>query len=377
MASQPLPYETTLDDVLVKIKETVNNPNIGKISQTTLKDGPQVYKIATLMEIINPKTKEFHHYSLRIDTIGHTRNGGWFSKPDASTRLEGGDKDELEPLLKFLKAALEGKLTNADGEVHIVGNETYNQLQRFLEELPKLPSIDKLEIIKAIFANIDESEDNFEHYKEAFQNSNTLALKNIVTAARMVEYQREYEIMKNLVDSNSNSEQEIQTHLTKNPWMFGSEYSELLDRRNWTRDDRLDFMLRRTVDDYLEIIEIKTPFKDALFIEDSSHESYYPSSKLSPVIGQVMRYIEEIERSRDTIISKDKSDPLKIRARIIIGRDGNEEHVKALRNFNHHLHGIEIITFDQLLRIANKVLSVFEKNDNVQEKNEVVDDLPF
>lgn len=159
--------------------------------------------------------------------------------------------------------------------------------------------------------------------------------------------------------------------------MFGSEYSELLDRRNWTRDVRLDFMLRRTVDDFLEIIEIKTPFKDALFIKDSSHESYYPSSKLSPVIGQVMRYIEEIERSRDAINSKDKYDPLKIRARIILGRDGDEEHVKALRNFNHHLHGIEIITFDQLLRIADKVLSVFERIKEKNEQIEVDDDLPF
>lgn len=200
MTTQPLPYETTLEDVLVKIRETVNNPNIGKILQTTLKDGPQVYKIATLMEINNPKSKGFHHYSLRIDTIKRTRKGGWFSKPEASVRLESDDKDEIEPLLTFLKAALGGKLTSAEGDVHIVGNETYNQLQRFLEELPKLSSIDKLEIIKAIFTNIDESEDNLEHYKVAFQNSNTLALKNIVSAARMVEYRREYEIMKNLVD---------------------------------------------------------------------------------------------------------------------------------------------------------------------------------
>lgn len=73
-----------------------------------------------------------------------------------------------------------------------------------------------------------------------------------------------------------------------------------------------------------------------------------------------MRYITEIERSRDQILSKDKCDTLEILARIIIGRDGDEVHQAALRNLNGHLHRIEVITFDQLLRIAARVLTVFD-----------------
>jgi hypothetical protein len=114
------------------------------------------------------------------------------------------------------------------------------------------------------------------------------------------------------------------------------------------------------VDNYLEIIEIKTPFSDKLFIYDDSHECYYPSAKLSPVLGQVIRYVEEVDRDRESIISKDTEDPLKVRARIIIGRDGPAEHTHALRNLNGHLHRIEVLTFDQLVRIASRVLDVFE-----------------
>ena len=74
--------------------------------------------------------------------------------------------------------------------------------------------------------------------------------------------------------------------------MFGSEYSELFSRRTWTRDDNLDYMLRRTVDGYLEIVEIKTAFSDRLFIFDTSHDSYYPSVKLSTVLaGQCRDYL--------------------------------------------------------------------------------------
>jgi hypothetical protein len=36
-----LPYETPVEDVLVKIRETFNNPNIGKVTQVPLKNGPR------------------------------------------------------------------------------------------------------------------------------------------------------------------------------------------------------------------------------------------------------------------------------------------------------------------------------------------------
>ncbi len=99
-------------------------------------------------------------------------------------------------------------------------------------------------------------------------------------------------------------------------------------------NDNVDFMLRRTADNYLEVVEIKTPFKEPLLNHDRSHDSYYPSARLAMVIGQVVRYIAELERSRDTIRSKDNVDTLKIRARIIVGRDGNGSHQEALRTLN-------------------------------------------
>ena len=133
-------------------------------------------------------------------------------------------------------------------------------------------------------------------------------------------------------------ESKLQRLLTDNAWLFGSEYSELLSRRNWTRDHNLDFMLRRTADDYWEFIESKTPFTRPLFRYDPSHAS----------------------RNRDHIITHDGCDPLKIRARIIIARDGDEGQETALREFDAHLHRIEVLTFDQLLRIADRVLSVFQ-----------------
>jgi Domain of unknown function (DUF4263) len=354
-----LPPDTSLDDLKVRIRETYSNPNVRKIHQVVLKEGPQAFRIATLLEVVNRESGNFHHYSLKIDHIDK-RRGGWFAKPARSIRLDGDSPDEVERLYRFLHALYQNNLSSGMGELHVIRSEDYAKLEKVLEALPNLASTDKLQLVKTILAQFEASSSHVADFVSAFQNSNVETLKHIAVASRMVEYRQAYAELETLIQDASTPEKRLQDHLTNNPWMFGSEYSELLPRRSWTRDDRLDYMLRRTVDDFLEIIEIKTPFRDALFIYDDSHDSFYPSSKLSPILGQVVRYIEEVERARDSILAKDGCDTLKIRARAILGRDGPPEHQVALHNLNAHLHRIEIITFDQLLRIAARVIAVFE-----------------
>jgi Shedu protein SduA, C-terminal len=194
-----------------------------------------------------------------------------------------------------------------------------------------------------------------------------------------VQYKNALVELKRLVADPTTPEGKFQIHLEQNPWLFGSEYSELLSRRHWTRDDQLDYMLRRTADNYLEIVEIKTAFAESLFVHDRNRGLHYPSARLSPVIGQVMRYIEEVERNRDSILAKDEADTLKIRARAIVGRDHSGEQA-ALRNLNAHLHRIEIITFDQLVRIGERVMSIFETPDQKsagEQRVDFDDDIPF
>jgi len=69
MANPGLPPETTLDDVKVRIHEAYKNPNVGKIHQAVLKDGPRTFRLATLLEIIDTKTGGLHHYLLRLQLL--------------------------------------------------------------------------------------------------------------------------------------------------------------------------------------------------------------------------------------------------------------------------------------------------------------------
>ena len=85
-----------------------------------------------------------------------------------------------------------------------------------------------------------------------------------------------------------------------------------------------------------------------------------------------------MERNRDSILVTDDVDTLKIRARVIVGRDGSAEHQAALRNFNAHLYRIEIITYDQLIKIAERVLSVFDTRSEIdEEEDDEFKDIPF
>jgi hypothetical protein len=291
-----------------------------------------------------------------------------------------GDTGEIDRLIRFIVGTTDSNTPIESGSFRLVDEDFYLTAQNIATLVQKSDSSEKSQLMRAIIEDISDSDTIPTDLKDAFDSGSIRLLESISTSARIVQYRRVLVRLQELVNSSTSDETAIQKLLEENPWLFGSEYSELIDRRSWTRDDRLDFMLRRTVDGYLEIIEIKTPFSDSLFRYDSSHDSHYPSASLSKTIGQVMRYIEEIERDRNAIIARDDYDTLKIRARIIIGRDGDEEQVKSLHNLNAHLVQIEIITFDQLVKIGERVLDVFE---DTLERHETVendfddDDYPF
>ena len=372
------PPDFSLEEIKIKIRQTSKNPNIGKTHQVTLKNGPRTFRIATIFEIVNPKNQELHHLSLQLDSFDKTKLA-WKAKPDKNIRIKGENPNEIKILSDFLSAALSEHYPDSTGEFRVVTSDQYKLIENLAKLLPKLPGPHKLELTKQLLLTLESSDITAEEFIDAFRNTTSEVVKNIEVAAKYVQYKAAFTEMERLVRDSDLSESIYQNHLQQNPWIFGSEYSEILDRRTWARDNHLDFMLRRTADNYLEIIEIKTPATMPLFNYDKNHDSYYASAKLSQVMGQVHLYIEEVERNRDLIIAKDRFDPLKIRARIIIGTDGDETQQAALRTMNSHLHRVEILTFDQLLRIAQRTLEIFESQIS-GDKEELIndeEDIPF
>ncbi len=178
-------------------------------------------------------------------------------------------------------------------------------------------------------------------------------------------------------------EPKYQKFLMENHWMFGGEYNELLINRNIIKNGQLDFPALRTADGYLEIIEIKRPFKKKLF--RPYRKTYSEIADVVDAICQTDDYLARIDKEAFQIESEDELDVEKVRGKVIIGRDGDDIQKKALRRLNARTNRIEVMTYDQLILIAQKILNLLRNEEdrvsNVKEnpdneQSSSVDDIP-
>ena len=70
-----------------------------------------------------------------------------------------------------------------------------------------------------------------------------------------------------------------------------------------------------------------------------------------------------MEDHRAILKEEDELEVLKPRVKVVIGRSNNlnPDEKKGLRLLNASLHGIEIITFDEILTRAEKIISIYEE----------------
>jgi hypothetical protein len=293
------------------------------------------------------------------------RKGQWTRDDKHTICLTDEAGDEIGKLRDFLNTLHSGAVPKATADfVVLPAAGTRTEPRVWQQLLGEATAAGKIDVFADILQRAMQDGDVFRALLERAAKDPNLFVE-AAAALNLAAYKLAVEDLKTLIHLPDVREDRFQDLLTKNPWMFGSEYSELLDRRRWTRDEQQDFVVRRTADHYVELIEIKTPLGGAsLFNHDKSHDSLYPGAELSKAVGQVQKYLEKLDADRDRILAHDREDTAKVRAKVIIGRDGDEQQRQALRRFNGHLHRIEIFTFDHLLRIAQNVLLYLENAMN-------------
>lgn len=331
-------------------------PDLSKIRRAVLKNSDRVRKVVSHTVIVDRHTQAVHHDAITIKTWKKGKNQSSVDF-DHSVSLSSEDDDEIQKLMTFLLSVRKGMSTDGTGKFVVIDASTVPEPERLQELLNSVSAKGKAETFAAV---LQAATDDVEVFQALIDRAakDPHAFAEAGAALNLAAYKAAVEQLELLINTDGTREAAFQKHLEAYPWMFGSEYSERLERRKWTRDENKDFVVRRTTDGYIELIEIKTPLEGAiLFNHDTSHDSYYPIADLSKVIGQVQKYIEKLDAARDSIRANDDEDTHKIRAKIVIGRDGDEKQRNALRSLNGHLHRIEIITFDQLLRIARRVIS--------------------
>ena len=163
-----------------------------------------------------------------------------------------------------------------------------------------------------------------------------------------------------------------QSWIYENNWIFGIQYETAIEKEKIGFDSIPDFLFP-TLDGFLDILEIKLPTPD-IIKEDTHHPgSYIWSPDANKAIGQAVNYIHQIELNQLQLqqrINRNYAKELgrelftiKPRAFILIGTTDSvsSEEKEALRKLNYSLHGIEVLSYTDLLQRGSNLISLYTR----------------
>lgn len=341
--------------VSAKVFDQANQPDISAVKKLILQKGKYVIKFVTCWDIRSRNTGNHKFSNLVFYTLRKTKKRGWEFEIRRSITL--GDENNTniaEHLITFLSSL---SSVNTSGDVIIINPKDVD-VKKFGQMLLALSGTTrKTDVLSEILSWLNKDQQAFESLAQ-LSSDNPLRSRSLSAAINYGRYYRKLERFQELVNQNL-PEKIYQTFLEENSWMFGSEYSELLPIRSLVVGQQLDFPLRRTVDGYIDVIEIKTPLDGASgFIYDKSHKNYYAGSDIYKYSAQVRNYISSLEAERYRIKSVDNIDVSKIRGKLVIGREGITAEEEARRLLNADARAVEVISFDGIIKIAQRILNI-------------------
>ena len=152
-----------------------------------------------------------------------------------------------------------------------------------------------------------------------------------------------------------------QDWFSRNKWVLGSEYLNILPERDIDVTDIADYLMR-AIDGFLDVVEIKRP--DLPFwTRPDSHGNLCPSSQLTAAITQCLNYLYKIELQSNSVEFMERVEDTKTvkpQCMLVYGRsvDWDDNELKSLRILNAAYHQLHIITYDQLLMRAKLLLGI-------------------
>jgi hypothetical protein len=182
--------------------------------------------------------------------------------------------------------------------------------------------------------------------------------------ARSVDYRRrcgavdEFEgmLVENLTEGR------WQKWFEENDWVLGSEFVQILEERPIDVENIADYLME-AYDGFLDLVEIKRPEGKLRFWADArDHGNLVPHTELVKAITQASRYIFEVEREANSQKFSERVGVRVVKPRcvLIYGRsdEWNEAEREAYRVLNAGYSNLTIMTFDQVLERARRILAL-------------------
>lgn len=332
-----------------------DQPDLDGVKKTILQQGKHVTKVVTCWDIRSRHSGEYKFSNLVLATLRRTKSRGWEFETHRSITLgDDGNVEAIKRLGIFLQSLPQIESTE---DVIVFSAKDFDS-KKFKGALQAISGTGRsAAVLSEVLSWISEDTGALENLAR-LSSDDLLRSRSLVAAINYGRYHKALSQLRHMVDHDL-PEREYQKFLEEHHWIFGSEYSELLDKRNLVVGQQLDFPLRRTVDGYLDIIEIKTPLKGRSgFIRDASHDNHYPGSDIHKHTQQVLNYLSALEADRHRIMAQDRIDVTKVRGKLIIGRDGSEEEQSARRLYNSNQRSVEVMSFDGLIRVGERILEM-------------------
>jgi len=158
-----------------------------------------------------------------------------------------------------------------------------------------------------------------------------------------------------------------QSWLKEHSWVFGVFYGEPYEKEKIGFDNIPDYLFP-TLDGFVDVYEIKLPSHKVIIADQSHNGSFVWSPEVNKAIGQCVNYLYEIETHQLELADRIKRKYgvemsfIKPRAFVVIGSDKMLDSIdakEALRKLNYSLHGIEVITYDDLKRRGRQMLKIY------------------
>lgn len=146
-----------------------------------------------------------------------------------------------------------------------------------------------------------------------------------------------------------------QKWFSKNKWVLGSDYIQILKERDIDVNHIADYLIK-SADGFLDVVEIKRP--DLPFWSNKrDHNNLCPSTALTSAITQCLNYLYHIELQSNSVEFIERTNgtkTIKPQCLLVFGRshEWGEQENKAYRILNTAYHQLHIMTYDQLLSRA-------------------------
>jgi len=213
--------------------------------------------------------------------------------------------------------------------------------------------------------------------EEKTLKENVKELRTLIRQSSIAYYQAKIAELQERLDSGkkyseTKGKNSWQSWIYENNWIFGIQYETAIEKEKIGFDSIPDFLFP-TLDGFLDILEIKLPTHE-IIKEDTNHPgSYVWSPDANKAIGQVINYIHQIELNQLQLrdrINENYANTLgseiftiKPRAFILIGRSDSwrKKEKEALRKLNYSLHGIEVLSYTDLVQRGNNLISLYTR----------------